>query len=1227
MLLPSDIARLVLGYLQEEGLSATSRAFIHESPNLKEYAEHSTEDGTIPACVFSIFGKGLTTILNEYVAVKTKESNHQVPAMVSSLWKKLDFTLNQIKSLQNSPALSACQRIRTRVGMANVARQKALTDSSTSVMCTTVSETLSIVSPAQTSHCVLTHSTPVSFSGAHRLTPVAAPHLQNHEGSRLLNTPRESPVNVTEHRLNPAPLSPGRRKWKRTGVVGGSSSSSRPAAAGGAPPEEEPEEIADENFPQLVIQNARDKILGDRLLQEKLAENINKILASEPTPQSSKACTNIVEPDQSIDEILGLQGEIHMSDDAIHDILEQTESDPAFQALFDLFEYNKAKAADGELGDGDLSSSPDEGELLVPAPPPVTKPSQNVDSAVVQKEAADPASVKVTATERKTRKSAPALKKTVITSSRSSRIDNCLGNLLVVQEPRQGTSSAKTSEKSPHPGSTPMEIDEPQATAATTPTTNVPTASVASVSNIMPLPITSMVSETTNLNRAQENKSAQRLPGTKDSASSAPQTAPSSSPSTSAKGAHLGSSSLVSPEPSKTTVSPSSSASPVSISNSSASSTAEQSGSNKTVDNPNDIVSLKIIISENQEEDSGADAALNQAVSSISGDKIPTIYLSSPARTSTVPGTPRSTSDEAAQAVSCLQRSESVVASPLSSQQQQSYIIQLPFDGAATSATSYFVLTEPPAPDAQSRQMIVPAPVTKGQAIAPNPFTLTPQRQGFSAGSTLILPSPMKSVVLPLSVVGQNTLGNMQMMSNQLVAVPNSPVVQQTEAVKPLPAGAVKQSAPSGPDKNVNNKVLPSLAPGHATQNASASPGSAHRRILRFDSNGESQTSKASTPPSASTSQPLPRTKPSILSANKPKRRIEPVRCSDAEKTPPPNQRRGSRKQEYVCNKEPGSSSTEVSKSAEPRRRSKSADGKQNDTNKNNNRAKDSNHSKSSSSDSSKSAEPRKRSKSTDGKQNDMDEAKDSNLSKSSPDSSQKPGSRKEKEPAEKWKSRDGRAEKRTQETTNVTANKENELKGQEQQSASSSAAPPQAKSSKAQSKTSALAKQAAEMLHDIQALNSPSAPKELSGQEESGSDCPKTPMRTRKGREGEGTPRHLVPPSGSDVPTCSPASEAGSESSINMAAHTLMILSRSALARPGTPLKDSLRQEGAGERSPAAAKNAKKRKQSTPTSSPPAKKEPKRTPSKKKERKKLMECFPQDLDVDKFLSSLHYDE
>lgn len=86
-------------------------------------------------------------------------------------------------------------------------------------------------------------------------------------------------------------------------------------------------------------------------------------------PQISKSSATTLEAEQSIDEILGLevlervhlvffcfflpvlfstsshgcfwlQGEIHMSDDAIHDILEQTESDPAFQALYDLFDYS-----------------------------------------------------------------------------------------------------------------------------------------------------------------------------------------------------------------------------------------------------------------------------------------------------------------------------------------------------------------------------------------------------------------------------------------------------------------------------------------------------------------------------------------------------------------------------------------------------------------------------------------------------------------------------------------------------------------------------------------------------------------------------------------------------------------------------------------------------------------------------------------------------------------------
>uniref|UniRef100_A0A8C6SLF9 Nuclear protein, ataxia-telangiectasia locus n=1 Tax=Neogobius melanostomus TaxID=47308 RepID=A0A8C6SLF9_9GOBI len=1128
---------------------------------------------------------------------------------------------------------SFCPSVRSRVGLANVARQRALASSPSGVVCATVSETISIVSPAQTSHCVLTHSTPVSFSVPRTLTPSSAPYPQSQDGGRLLNTPRESPVQVTEHRLNPAPMSPGRRKWKRSGASGGASSSSRPVAA-----EEEPEEIADENFPQLVIQNARDKILGDRSLQEKLAENINKILASEPTPQSSRACTNILEPDQSIDEILGLQEEIHMSDDAIHDILEHTESDPAFQALFDLFEYNKTRTADGEPADGDAGRIPEESELPGPAPSPLVKPCQNVESGIVQKEASEPASVKTNITERKTRKSAQVLKKTIITSNRSSRLDNCSATLMVAQEPCRGTS--KSNERSPHADAVPMDIDEPQATAAPAniSTANVCPTSVASSSIASSLEtLSSMVSETTALNGQHENKGAQGCPvqGVSSTAKdplSALQTVPSSSPSgqvsNCGQGTHLGSSYLASSEMSKTystvgkvtnsmspssnCVAPATSASPASSATAPSSSVlsstppTEPSASNKTGDDSNNIMSLSIIISDNQEGESGADTALNQAISSISGDKVPTIYLSSPAKPPAVPGTPRTNLDEAAQAVSCLQRSETVMASPLTgtSQPQQSYFIQLPFDGAAATAASYILL--PPTTDAQNRQAIVPAPVTKGQAIAPNQFGVSPQRQGFTAGSTLILPSPMKPMVLPLSVMGPNTLGNVQMVSNQLVALPNAPVVQQPETVKPPPAGAVKPSTTSGPETNVSNKTLPSSsAQGLGAQNALASPISGHRRILRFDSSGESQTSKVNTSPSAPTSQPSPRTKPAILIANKPKRRIQTIRCSDTVKSTasPPKQKeavkKGSRKQEHnVSSKEPSTSSSimDISKPAKPRKRSKSTDGKQNH----------------------------------DTDEDGSSRAKDSPLSRSlSSDSSQKSVSRKEKEATEKGKSREGRAEKRTQETTSVTANKENELKGQEQQQATSSAAPAHATAqpSKAPSKTSALAKQAAEMLHDIQALNSPSTPRDVSSQEESGSDCPRTPARVRKGRDAEGTPRLLVLPGSSDIPTCSPASEAGSESSISMAAHTLMILSRATLARTGTPLKNSLRQEGAGERSPTTAKNAKKRKQSTPTSSPPAKKESKRTPSKKKERKKLTDCFPQDLDVDKFLSSLHYDE
>lgn len=164
------------------------------------------------------------------------------------------------------------------------------------------------------------------------------------------------------------------------------------------------------------------------------------------------------------------------------------------------------------------------------------------------------------------------------------------------------------------------------------------------------------------------------------------------------------------------------------------------------------VVSLKIIISDNQDEDSSTDPALTQAVSSISGDKIPTIYLSTPTKSPGGPGTPKAISDEVAQAVSGLQSSEMLVsplgskagplvASPLTrtSQVQQNYIIQLPLDTttpAIQATANYFLVTEPHTSDAQTRQVLLSTGVSKGQPVPINPYGVSTQTrsQGYTTG-------------------------------------------------------------------------------------------------------------------------------------------------------------------------------------------------------------------------------------------------------------------------------------------------------------------------------------------------------------------------------------------------------------------------------------------------------------------------------------------------------------
>ncbi|XP_015270299.1 PREDICTED: protein NPAT [Gekko japonicus] len=362
MLLPSDVARLVLGYLQQEKLLTTCRTFIVESSDLKEYAEHCTGEGFVPACLLSLFGKNLTTILNEYIVMKTKETTHDVPVMMSSLWKKLDYTLSQIRSMQNSNAFSVHQRGRTRSAIADLKKQKCLQPSASSNLgasCVSLQPVQLSTVPMTATQVILKpvatpSQAPTRSSSAPADQPPAQGSNNNRDSLSLVSAA------VQERKLHSSAMSPGKRKsdsQKKKAISSGtqssnSSSEDSPTAEEDSSPMEEEseplEELIDGNFPQMVIENAREKILSNKCLQEKLAENINKFLGSDgtvsQTPKQPDSGPIIQEP--SIDEFLGLQqGEIHMTEEAIQEILEQTESDPAFQGLFDMFDFGKTKGS------------------------------------------------------------------------------------------------------------------------------------------------------------------------------------------------------------------------------------------------------------------------------------------------------------------------------------------------------------------------------------------------------------------------------------------------------------------------------------------------------------------------------------------------------------------------------------------------------------------------------------------------------------------------------------------------------------------------------------------------------------------------------------------------------------------------------------------------------------------------------------------------------------------
>ncbi|XP_059370306.1 protein NPAT-like isoform X2 [Carassius carassius] len=1252
---------------------------------------------------------------------------------MTSLWKKIDCTLNQIKSLQNSPAVQLNQRLRTMNSIQNMRRQQrplsatqspiiGLPPGTPAVQC--------VPSTVSTPQGMLVHSTPVSYTSQ-----------PTRPSTLYLSQPGESPLQilVTDNRLNPGPLSPARRKCdsprrRGGGQLGASGISRATVVSSTLVVESQSEETVTENLSQIVIENAREKILSDRSLQEKLAENINKILASDNSPQTSKAACSTVEQEQSIDEILGLQGEIHMSDDAIQDILVQTESDPAFQALFDLFDYGKSKTAEGsEQADGSFSTctsaqESDETRHVDRASETGTGQEDStsggesrVQNLIAQSESKS--KNKSSSLCNATKSASTALQPRIVTKQTGQGSTNSkrgLARTRVLSGNKQSKGDTSTSSLNDKADSRPadqtvsssslteeglgMEIDEPENEASES--VNIQLVTLESLdanetsndNKSSQVPVSSKTSQTTSTTETSNSASVNepgRVAGMTigqdedmgTSLSIQSYTVPSpclTQPDTdiiSVKTASPPSTNKMPSTPSGTQTQSSTVKSNLPTSHASSIATTPCVSDAPAGDpDPNKTVSLKIIISDEQDKVS-TDAALNQAVSSITSDHIPTIFLSTPAKSpaKTLPTTSAViTQEETAQAVSCLQGVEgvgsfgtptrsvqssgqSVLGRPAG--QETGFIQLLQANPTFGPANSYFVVTDPAAAEQRSNVVLFPSNVPQGTVSSMPHVVTTPPRQRtvvsmganvsqtYSPGSTIIISSPvqpiLQNVMLPVSVMGQNT-GKLAVLPNQMLTLPCSATVRQPAKVISQHKLAPKENTDmTKTGTSGSGQVLPQTAEQQKSVSAT-SP--SHRRILCFDITpevteaGQNSLQTSTLTSSAVTSSPAQQVQKEVthtepkqpLVSDTRKRRMETVRLPEL------NPKAGIKNSEKVTifhqqKEAPKSKVTERGPNPIALSNAKSSNKTVIEL------------------------EALIRSESP--KKSQASQKEDGGVvSKSSapglkqkPSGNTKDNTQEESHEKKQLKPVETSSEKNSlQNSPGITANKENELGSCQRQtpvhptedhtpSTEKSTAAESSSSSKTLSKTSPLTKQAVEMLQDIQGQAPPATPpkRQVAGcpdlplprtpgpgrAQEELTDGLRTPSRQRLRREGESTPRYLPPPATPDIPSCSPASEAGSENSINMAAHTLMILSRA--ARTGGPLKDSLRQEEASAGKSAIPKG-KKRKQIE--LSPPAKKELQLSSSlssqkKSKKPKKLLDSFPEDLDVDKFLSSLHYDE
>ncbi|XP_074191623.1 protein NPAT isoform X4 [Rhinolophus sinicus] len=1336
--------------------------------------------------------------------MKTKETSTHVPAIMSSLWKKLDHTLSQIRSMQSSPGFAANQRARTRSGIAEIKRQRRLAAQTAPVN----SELLTL--PYLSGQ--FTTATTAPLTATQVIRPISQTSIPlrsnfvvvNHAQSQDTVTTGE-PLNIIpgpqEKKTHASLMSPGRRKsesQRKSTTLSGPQSTIRNF--------QDPNAFAVEK--QMVIENAREKILSNKSLQEKLAENINKFLTSDnniaQAPKQTDSNQRLVaatEPETSIDELLGLQSEIHMSEEAIQDILEQTESDPAFQALFDLFDYDDqsgqppSTSYQNEDTSNALKNGNNHDELRQEAQEHFSQISSSIQKKPFKT---------VVPTEQKcnldvTFESVPNLNDFNQRVNSDAECNQHCAELYTSQMSAETemTVEVEKNSLSPHvPNEPPLQPDqsETQVTSFVSlggETNNENLILSGKSSQLLPqnIPLTAKPSKMsqfcessndtgrlkTNFHGSKSPDSreihqskmeinnvlpltSQQLSDCQDNSSLQSKILPISVETSGLNISeqeveiHLGNSIssikekskdclIVELNPSDNETQPSKSekvaldsqepssvkedrdgiflslgenncgevalmppegnliddrhslpsesvCSSVVDSHSESQNTSDKPASNNSAEiDGSNIVSLKIIISDDAFV--SADTELNSAVSSISGENLPTIILSSaksPAKNAEL--VKCLSSEETAGAVasaegrrdSALVEQSLLVLKPEDSavnntQNEESiafsasvtpcvskdggYIQLMPATSTSFGNSNNILIatcvTDPTALGttvSQSNVVVLPGNSAPLTAQPPPPQLQTPPRSNsvfavnqavspnFSQGSAIIIASPVQPVLqgmvgmIPVSVVGQN--GNtfsappQQVLHMPLAApicnrsIPQFPIPsksQKTQGLrnKPCTGKQVNNLVDSSShlvgchaqrievsDKNMATdlgKKLEEITVPFSVENVvpTSKPFESHRRVLCFDSTAspvantqgtnhlmESQNKERNDVSFPNLDSPMMSSTLKPPSSNSLKR----------EREKPPVPKILSKSETAI------SRHTTIKETQSEKKVSATEIGLE------------SFH------------------KATANKENelrsDVERQKNPETSKLS-NGQQNGGLRNEKTIAslqELTKKQGTSSNSKNVISVGVTVK---DLKQEQTKSASSSINP--------------LSRHTTEMLQDVQRhspvnrltestqLSVPRTPGSGAGEKhkEEPTDGIRVPS-SRRFFEDSSTAKVMIPPVTPDLPACSPASETGSENSVNMAAHTLMILSRAAISRTTstTPLKDNTQQFRASSRNTTKKRkieeldererNSRTSNKTLANSSIPMKK-------KKMKKKKLPSSFPAGMDVDKFLLSLHYDE